>query len=125
MMFGMREARGDARLVDEHRHELLVPAMFGADDLERGEAPGVLGRASKPHARHAALGDGGEHRVLAEALERELRLRRDGHWPNATPASLHGTLAHDRPARTAGPATEARARGVARVSGTNCANTQN
>ena len=43
----MRQARRDARLVDEHRDELLVPPVLGADHLQRDELAGARGRSAR------------------------------------------------------------------------------
>ncbi len=81
----VRQARRDARLVEEHRDELLVSPVLGADHLEGGEAVRRLRRAAEPDARHAPFRDGRKNRVLPEPLERQARLRRPGHREDPTP----------------------------------------
>jgi hypothetical protein len=35
---GVRQARGDARFVQEHRHEVFVALVLGSNELERDES---------------------------------------------------------------------------------------
>ena len=73
---GMDEARGDARFVEKHRHELVVSAVLRPDDLEGHQVVRRIGRAPEVDMRHAATGDGREHLVTAERVEGELSFRR-------------------------------------------------
>ena len=83
---GVREARRDLRLVDEHVDELRILVVRAEDLLDDDgalEAGGAFA-ARTIHVRHASAAEAGSERVLTEAMRRKRR-RHESHFTTRGP----------------------------------------